>query len=397
MPAQFLLSNDTEPSTFTSQQWTIDGTPYPNQSSVTFTPIQPGVFDIALEASTAIGCTYDTLLTEYLQAFPQPQANYTTDPLLLEADNTDVTLIDLSEGDIATWEWTISLPAQEVTSMDQSPEFSLPLGVGGSYPVQLAVTSSNGCSDFINGVITVNELFNLFVPSAFTPNGDGINDVFPGLVNVSTLAMAPPPADGTAQITNILSLSCATGNTVPTEPGRFTVDCPETTMQGLVVTSDATFGTDVTVTGAVSAASATVTGAVSAASATVADQLVVGANGSGTGEIILNGETGDITLYGESLAEKFTARQSHTFSGESFLTVDQPDCPTGFDPDIAVMPVTFKTTEDLRAVETEVTTSGSAWKVKLLVKSEQNGGGNATQTQTNPTGSKVVVLTGCSP
>jgi gliding motility-associated-like protein len=178
MPAQFILTNETDPSTFTSQQWTIDGTPYPNQSTVTFTPIQPGVFDIALEVSTAIGCTYDTLLTEYLQAFPLPQANYTTDPLLLEADNTDVTLIDLSEGDIETWEWTISLPSQEIASMDQSPEFSLPLGVGGSYPVQLAVTSSNGCSDFINGVITVNELFNLFVPSAFTPNGDGINDVF---------------------------------------------------------------------------------------------------------------------------------------------------------------------------------------------------------------------------
>jgi len=178
MPAQYILTNDTDPSTFTSQQWTIDGTPYPNQSTVTFTPIQPGAFDIALEVSTAIGCTYDTLLTEYLEAFPQPQANYTTDPLILEADETDVTLIDLSEGDIETWEWTVSLPAEEIASMDQSPEFSLPLGVGGSYPVQLAVTSSNGCSDFINGVITVNELFNLFVPSAFTPNGDGINDVF---------------------------------------------------------------------------------------------------------------------------------------------------------------------------------------------------------------------------
>jgi len=178
MPAQFTLNNETAPGTFTSQQWTIDGTPYSNQSTVTFTPIQPGVFDIALEVSTAVGCTYDTLLTEYLEAFPQPQANYTTDPLILDADNTDITLVDLSEGDIETWEWTISLLTEEIISMEQNPFFSLPLGVSGSYPVQLTVTSPNGCVDFINGIITVNEVFNLFVPSAFTPNGDGINDVF---------------------------------------------------------------------------------------------------------------------------------------------------------------------------------------------------------------------------
>jgi hypothetical protein len=114
-----------------------------------------------------------------------------------------------------------------------------------------------------------------------------------------------------------------------------------------------------------------------------------------TGKIILDGETGDITLYGESLAEKFTGRLSHTFSGEDFLPVDQPDCPTGFDPDISVMPIAFNTTEDLRAVETQITTSGSIWKVKLLVKSEKTGGGTATKTDTNPPGSEVVVLTGC--
>jgi hypothetical protein len=283
---------------------------------------------------------------------------------------------------------------------------------------------------------------------AWDSDNDNVDDTFPGLLNVNTIQMAAPPADGTAQITNILSLSCATGNTVPTQPGRFTVDCPETKMQGLVVTSAATFGTDVTVTGAVSAASAT-----------VANQLVVGASlappmpagtqaqagsevassagsaqdnaaqsvvlasadssdgtdsgSASTTTAASNGPAaaaasplasaqptnGEIILNGENLAGKFMTRLSHTFSGEPFLTVNKPGCPTGsgLNPDIAVMPVAFNTTEDLRAVETEVTTSGSVWKVKLLVKSEQNGGGNATQTQTNPTGSKVVVLTGCSP
>jgi type II secretory pathway pseudopilin PulG len=214
---------------------------------------------------------------------------------------------------------------------------------------------------------------------AWDSDNDNVDDTFPGLLNVNTLGMAEPPVDGTAQITNLLSLSCATGNTVPTETDRFTVDCPTTQMQGLVVTADAAFDTNVT----------------------VASQLVVGATPSAGPASASADETttGEIILNGENLAGKFMTRLSHTFSGEPFLTVNKPGCPTGsgLNPDIAVMPVAFKTTQDLRAVETEVTTSGSVWKVKLLVKSEQNGGGNATQTQTNPTGSKVVVLTGCSP
>jgi hypothetical protein len=220
--------------------------------------------------------------------------------------------------------------------------------------------------------------------AAWDSNNDGTADTFPGLLNVNTLDMAPPLASGAAQITDLLSLSCASGTSVATKAGSLTVDCPTTQMQGLVVKSDATFDTKVTV------ASQLVVGATPPAGPAAASVAL-----PTTGKIILNGETGDITMYGESLAEKFTGRQSHTFSGESFLLVEQPDCPTGFDPDIAVMPIAFKTTEDLRAVETQVTTIASAWKVKLLVKSEQNGGGTGTQTVTNPDGSEVVVLTGC--
>jgi gliding motility-associated-like protein len=178
MPAQFILTNDTDPGTFISQQWTINGTPYSNQTTATYAPNQPGVIDIALEVSTVLGCVYDTLLVDYLEAYPLIEANYSFDPLILYADNTNLEFIDLSDGNIVNWEWTITLPTGEITSIEQNPEFSLPPGVGGLYPVQLEVTSSDGCSDVINGLITVYELINLYVPSAFTPNGDGVNDVF---------------------------------------------------------------------------------------------------------------------------------------------------------------------------------------------------------------------------
>ena len=178
MPAQFTLTNETDPSTFASQQWTINGAPYSNQSTVTFTPDQPGAFDVMLEVSTVNGCAYDTLINDYIESFPQPVANYTTDPLILYPDNTDITLIDLSAGNIESWLWTISLPTDEIVSTDQNPEISLPANSEGTYSLELEVTTANGCTDFTSGLIIINELFNLYVPNAFTPNDDGLNDVF---------------------------------------------------------------------------------------------------------------------------------------------------------------------------------------------------------------------------
>lgn len=48
----------------------------------------------------------------------------------------------------------------------------------GTYPVALVVTNKWGCSDTIIKPIVVGEDFSLYVPNAFTPNGDGLNDTF---------------------------------------------------------------------------------------------------------------------------------------------------------------------------------------------------------------------------
>ena len=48
----------------------------------------------------------------------------------------------------------------------------------GHFPVELIVTSANGCQDTAYKEIIVEASFTMFIPSGFTPNGDGINDNF---------------------------------------------------------------------------------------------------------------------------------------------------------------------------------------------------------------------------
>ena len=48
----------------------------------------------------------------------------------------------------------------------------------GLYPVALVVTNETGCSDTLVKTVEVVGDYHFYVPNAFTPNGDGRNDVF---------------------------------------------------------------------------------------------------------------------------------------------------------------------------------------------------------------------------
>jgi gliding motility-associated-like protein len=62
------------------------------------------------------------------------------------------------------------------TSLDLHPNHIY--GDSGSYNVKLVMQDTSGCVDTVLNVVWVNPDLRVLIPSAFTPNGDGLNDVW---------------------------------------------------------------------------------------------------------------------------------------------------------------------------------------------------------------------------
>jgi gliding motility-associated-like protein len=74
------------------------------------------------------------------------------------------------------YHWTLE-DQLESTSKNVTHTYSTE-GQGATYEVTLIATNSFGCADTARTTIIVNPFSELIIPNVFTPNGDGINDIF---------------------------------------------------------------------------------------------------------------------------------------------------------------------------------------------------------------------------
>jgi gliding motility-associated-like protein len=89
-------------------------------------------------------------------------------------------LSDLSTGSPESWSWTLFTSSGVFTATGANPLVYLPDDVNGPVEVVLEVVDANGCTDLTSQtqIWSSPTPFALFLPTAITPNNDGINDVF---------------------------------------------------------------------------------------------------------------------------------------------------------------------------------------------------------------------------
>lgn len=168
-----------DPTLYQSSTWSMgDGNGMWNESQFDYEYIEPGNYDVGLELISPIGCVYSEVFPDFISVWIPPTADFSASPQPTKIPDTEISFYDQSIGDIVSYSYVFDTTNVQGTSSLPDPVFTFPFNVAGEYMVSLTVIDEQGCTDKKTETIVIDDILNLFVPNAFTPNGDGINDVF---------------------------------------------------------------------------------------------------------------------------------------------------------------------------------------------------------------------------
>lgn len=133
----------------------------------------PGTYDVSLTMTTSGGCAevlQETQL-DIVTVYPEPNAAFNVEPNTVTLLEPHVSVTNLSESSVSCF---YNFGDGNSTT-ECNPDYSY--NGGGIYEIVQTVTNSFGCTDVAFGEVMV-EGHSFFAPNAFTPDNDGINDVW---------------------------------------------------------------------------------------------------------------------------------------------------------------------------------------------------------------------------
>ena len=177
LPFEFYNITDTTGGMVSSALWNFGDGGTASGDTVSHTYSSPGTYDITLTVTStpnAGGCSATLTKPAYVTVFPNPVADFSMNPNPASMFDPTIFFNDLSYHNIVNWYWDIG--GLDTSSL-QNPIYTFPEDTG-NYNVILTVTDINGCVSTISNTAIVKGEFGIYIPNAFTPDYDGLNEGF---------------------------------------------------------------------------------------------------------------------------------------------------------------------------------------------------------------------------
>ncbi len=179
LPVTVNFNNLTDPLMTGTCFWDFGDGNTSNTCDPTHTYTLPGCYDVTLTVTSPDGCVGDTTFTQLVCVYDYPTADFVFGPQPTNVLNPTIGFTNMSSGAVS-YEWIFD---DLGSSTATNPTFTFPNDAPGSYNVCLVATNANNCTDTTCYTVVIDDEFIVYVPNAFTPDGDGTNDFFYPVVN----------------------------------------------------------------------------------------------------------------------------------------------------------------------------------------------------------------------
>jgi gliding motility-associated-like protein len=145
-----------------------------NNVSTTYEGV--GFYPVSIYITNQYGCKWDTTIQNYIQVYPTPIADFEPYPSITTVDNPLINFTNLSaNADIYQWYFGDPYSTNNI-STETHPYHIYELA--GDYEVHLIAKNNYGCESMTKKKVRIDPIYRLYIPNVFTPDGNGLNDVF---------------------------------------------------------------------------------------------------------------------------------------------------------------------------------------------------------------------------
>jgi len=137
-----------------------------------------GIFDVHLDVYSAEGCKNSFTFEKMIEVYKLPEAKFTANPVTASVIKPEISFFNYSVDNYLNYWWfgdgEMSYSTNPIHNYAEYESY---------YTVKLKVETEHGCVDSTFTNVKIENVITIYVPSAFSPDNDGINDTFFALGN----------------------------------------------------------------------------------------------------------------------------------------------------------------------------------------------------------------------